>query len=277
MLLSPGRLSRSIPGLACAALVATLLGCSTPSPAPVEIRGDRAPIRSTVYIVQTGDTLWSIAWRSGFDYRQLAAWNGLRSPYTIYPGQRLRLTSPHRTASRPPPKRLASESPAPRTYPRPPPSHAPSKQAPQPSSKPQVPASSPAATVSSGASGSLHWRWPIDGGVVVQGFSAGDATRKGMKIRGDLGQPIVAAEAGRVVYSGSGLIGYGRLIIIKHNKDYLSAYGYNRKILVQENDQVARGQHIADMGRNGGGPPMLHFEIRRRGKPVDPAKVLPSR
>jgi len=277
MLPFTGRLSRSIPGLACAALVATLLGCSTPSPAPVETRQDRAPIRSTVYIVRTGDTLWSIAWRSGFDYRQLAAWNRLQSPYTIYPGQRLRLTSPHRTASRPPPKRLASQSTALRRHTRSPPSQTHSKQAPQPPSTPKAPPRTPVATGSSGASGSLHWRWPTDGGLVVQGFSAGDATRKGMKIRGDLGQPIVAAEAGRVVYSGSGLIGYGRLIIIKHNKDYLSAYGYNRKILVQENDQVARGQHIADMGRNGGGPPMLHFEIRRRGKPVDPAKVLPSR
>ena len=124
--------------------------------------------------------------------------------------------------------------------------------------------------------GTLQWQWPTDGRV-AQGYAAGDATRKGLKIAGTLGQPIYAAEAGRVVYSGSGLIGYGALIIIKHNKDFLSAYGYNSKILVKEGDQVTKGEHIAEMGRNGGGPPMLHFEIRRRGKPVDPSEVLPPR
>ncbi len=123
---------------------------------------------------------------------------------------------------------------------------------------------------------SLHWQWPTEGRV-AQGFAEDDATRKGLKIAGTLGQPIYAAEAGRVVYSGSGLIGYGALIIIKHNKDYLSAYGYNSKILVKEGDQVTKGEHIAEMGRNGGGPPMLHFEIRQRGKPVDPTRVLPPR
>ncbi|MGD2081551.1 MAG: peptidoglycan DD-metalloendopeptidase family protein [Chromatiales bacterium] len=112
---------------------------------------------------------------------------------------------------------------------------------------------------------------------MTQGFVPGDATRKGIKIAGIAGQPVVAAEAGKVVYSGSGLIGYGRLIIIKHNRDYLSAYGYNRRILVREGDQVTRGERIAEMGNTSGNAPMLHFEIRRRGKPVDPVKILPPR
>jgi lipoprotein NlpD len=270
----PGRMAHALPRLACAALVATLLGCSTPPAVSVESRPDRTPIKATVYIVRSGDTLWSIAWRAGFDHRQVAAWNGLRPPYTIYPGQRLRLTSPYRTAPKALSKRqIASSKPAP--------SHTSGSRTALPrsargSSKPNASLRKQPSTQAPSGSTRLSWHWPTRG-VVVQGFSSGDATRKGMKIRGELGQPILAAEAGRVVYSGSGLIGYGRLIIIKHNKNYLSAYGYNRRILVEENDQVARGQQIAEMGRNGGGPPMLHFEIRRRGRPVDPAQLLPTR
>lgn len=99
--------------------------------------------------------------------------------------------------------------------------------------------------------------------------------RKGVKIRGRTGQRVLAAEVGKVVYAGSGLIGYGRLIIIKHNKNYLSAYGYNRKILVKEGDQVAKGERIAEMGVDDSNKPLLHFEIRRNGTPVNPVKLLP--
>jgi lipoprotein NlpD len=111
---------------------------------------------------------------------------------------------------------------------------------------------------------------------VVERFSAQDRTRNGVKIAGRSGQPILAAEAGRIVYSGSGLIGYGQLIIIKHNKNYLSAYGHNRKILVKEGDQVARGAHIAEMGKPPDDQPLLHFEIRSQGTPVDPLLLLPK-
>jgi lipoprotein NlpD len=132
----------------------------------------------------------------------------------------------------------------------------------------------PVATVPS--AGPLQWRWPT-AGRVVERFSAQDRTRNGVKIAGRSGQPILAAEAGRVVYSGSGLIGYGQLIIIKHNKNYLSAYGHNRKILVKEGDQVARGAHIGEMGKPPDDQPLLHFEIRRQGTPVDPLLLLPER
>jgi lipoprotein NlpD len=121
----------------------------------------------------------------------------------------------------------------------------------------------------------LRWQWPT-AGRVVERFSAGDPSRKGLKIAGKPGQSIVAAEGGSVVYSGSGLVGYGQLIIVKHNNNYLSAYGHNRKLLVQQGDQVARGAQIAEMGLAGGAP-VLHFEIRRDGDPVDPLALLPRR
>ena len=110
-----------------------------------------------------------------------------------------------------------------------------------------------------------------------QRYTKGDPTRKGIKIAGKLGQPVVASEGGKVVYAGSGLIGYGRLIIIKHNKRYLSAYGHNRLLLVTEGDQVTRGQRIAQMGNGDNGVPMLHFEIRQSGAPVDPLKFIPRK
>jgi lipoprotein NlpD len=122
--------------------------------------------------------------------------------------------------------------------------------------------------------GSLKWAWPTKG-KVVQTFVAGDRTRQGIRIAGTAGQPILAAEAGKVVYTGSGLPGYGKLIIVKHNKNYLSAYGFNRKLLVKDGDQVARGARVAEMGQSTDGKTMLHFEIRRRDKPLDPLKRLP--
>jgi lipoprotein NlpD len=110
---------------------------------------------------------------------------------------------------------------------------------------------------------------------VVQTFLPGDRTRQGIRIAGRYGQEVVAAESGKVVYSGSGLPGYGQLIIIKHNKNYLSAYGFNRKILVRDGDQVARGERVGEMGRSADGKPLLHFEIRRSDAALDPLPLLP--
>ena len=118
-----------------------------------------------------------------------------------------------------------------------------------------------------------RWRWPAKGKVVTSFSRSGG---KGIDIAGKFGQTIVAASAGRVVYSGSGLIGYGQLIIVKHNKRYLSAYAHNNKILVKEGDTVTGGQRIAEMGRSGSNRAMLHFEIRRDGKPIDPLRYLPK-
>lgn len=121
------------------------------------------------------------------------------------------------------------------------------------------------------------WNWPTNG-KVVQTFSPGDDNRKGIWIHGRMGQPVSAAEAGKVVYAGDGLVGYGNLIIIKHDRSYLSAYGYNSKLLVKEGDRVQKGEKVAHMGSpNIGAQPVLHFEIRRQGKPVNPLPLLPSK
>ncbi len=126
------------------------------------------------------------------------------------------------------------------------------------------------------ASGSHAWQWPLRG-KVVQGFRSGDHTRRGIRIAGSPGAKVVAAEAGSVVYSGSGLVGYGNLIILEHKNQYLSAYGFNRKLLVKEGDKVARGEQVAELGQAPGGQYLLHFEIRHKGSAVDPLAFLPSR
>jgi len=122
----------------------------------------------------------------------------------------------------------------------------------------------------------IHWRWPAKGSLLDR-FMAGDATRQGIDIAGSAGEPVLAASDGVVVYSGSGLVGYGELIIIKHSDEWLSAYGHNRKRLVQEGQRVKGGQPIAEMGSTGAPRDELHFEIRRNGRPVDPMQYLPGR
>jgi lipoprotein NlpD len=214
-------------------------------------------ITGPAYRVKAGDTLRVIAARSGIDQRNIVEWNQLASPDRIYAGQVLRLTAPDgdepRAASRPQAVTTAKVADGP----------APARARP-------VPAKAQAA-----APERLRWQWPTSGRVVER-FAAGDPNRKGVKISGKAGQSIVAAESGTVVYSGSGLVGYGQLIIIKHNNNYLSAYGHNRKLLAQQGDQVTRGTQIAEMGL-AGGVPLLHFEIRRDGDPVDPLALLPRR
>lgn len=273
-------------GLFCALVVtlALLAGCTARWQAPLESRGTVPPARQTVaipksataYRVRRGDTLVSIAWRADLDWRQLAQWNRLVAPYKILPGQVLRLRPLPRTstASARPPSQSAnrvSPRPAPMAKPR----SAPRPAKPKPKrSQPTRPAPKPPGATP--AKRKLYWGWPTDGSVTV-GYAAADPARKGIKIAGTLGQSIRAAERGSVVYSGSGLIGYGQLIIIKHNDKYLSAYGNNRKLLVKEGDQVAKGETIAEMGRANGGRSVLHFEIRREGEPVNPLSLLPQK
>jgi lipoprotein NlpD len=240
-------------------LALVLAGCgSTGWKAPTETRASGRTITGPTYQVRAGDTLQVIAARAGIEQVRIVEWNQLASPDRIYAGQVLRLTAPRDGEARAP-------SPSPGTVP--PPEVAPSAQ-PRPAYT--SPRSTEAAPVER-----LRWQWPT-GGRVVARFSADDPNRKGVKIAGRAGQPIVAAEGGSVVYSGSGLVGYGQLIIVKHNNNYLSAYGHNRKLLVQQGDPVARGAQIAEMGLAGGAP-VLHFEIRRDGDPVDPLALLPRR
>jgi lipoprotein NlpD len=265
-----GRLLPLLLALLFPVVVLQLAGCGgTPAKSPSHKRDSRGDAKfsasATWYRVKKGDTLYAVSWRAGVDYKTLARWNGLKHPYTIYPGQLLRLKPPGRVAKSTP-KRTTSRKRSGGTPPA------------RGSGKPGTPASAASRTTATkrqpARSGSLHWQWPVKGRVVAR-FSHKDPDRDGIKIAGSRGQKIMAAEAGTVVYTGSGLIGYGQLIIVKHNNEFLSAYGLNSRLHVKEGQRVKKGQHISDMGIDSAGRPMLHFEIRRYGKPVDPMAYLP--
>lgn len=346
---------------AATGLVALFLGaCASTPPAPVEdiaLGERRAPAPVTeraprpavatpaTHRVVAGDTLYSIAFKAGMDYRELARINRIESPFRIYAGQELRLgeeppaagvsvaalptTAPAATvaplpeaprkASAPPPntrvdpravrsatppsnERVAAVPPTPAAPPAnsvaaaatPPPVIAPVPVAPAPAAgvpvvdpvavPPKSGALAPGANTTAVAApgpstpvlnaGGVSWRWPASGRVVGT-FVAGDQTRQGVDIAGSAGASVAAAADGSVVYSGNGLLGYGELVIVKHSTAFLSAYGHNRKRLVKEGDTVKAGQVIAEMG--GSNREMLHFEIRRNGKPVNPLEYLPAR
>lgn len=227
----------------------------------------RAIPESGHHVVSRGDTLYAIAWRYHLDYRDVARWNGIRPPYLIYPGDKIQLrrppTSPiSRQARTPsPPLSKSGQTPSP-----------PIEQAQR-----QPPTRQPAADKASSSvatAGPIKWSWPTEGQLIK---TKSPTAEKGIKIGGRNGQNIHAAAPGQVVYSGSGLIGYGKLIIIKHNDTYLSAYAHNDKLLVKEGDSVKGGQQIATMGADSNGRTVLHFEIRRDGQPIDPLTQLPKR
>lgn len=205
--------------------------------------------------VRRGDTLFAIASRNGIRVQDLAAWNGIDPPYTIHPGQRLRLYPAGKTGS------TTAAKPSTGTT------------KPAVAGKPATPAPKPAAPAAPAAS-DIKWRWPADGQLIGR-YVSGEPTKQGIDIAGNSGAPVRAAADGVVVYSGSGLVGYGELIIIKHNEQWLSAYGHNRNRLVNEGQLVRAGQQIAEMGRSGAPREMLHFEVRYNGKPVDPLLYLP--
>ncbi len=208
----------------------------------------RRPELPSHHVVRGGDTLYSISMRYGLDYRDVARWNGIGRDYLIHPGQRLRLD--------PPPHAQSTSTP---------PAQPPTARPPAPRVSPDDPAHRPP-----------QWRWPVDGGRVagtVQQPSGG----VGLRIDGSLNQPVLAAADGRVVYTGSGLRGYGQLIIINHVRGWLSAYGHNSAVHVREGDEVRAGQSIASMGIGSGQQPMLYFEIRLDGQPLDPLGQLPAR
>lgn len=207
------------------------------------------------YTVRSGDTVYSIAFRHGLDWRNVARWNGIDGPgYLIRPGQVLQLHGASSSA--------ATASTATRTEPR--------------GTLAQRPATPVTPRPSAAATTGVSFRWPADGELIAR-FNDTRANGKGIAIAGRTGQPVLAAAAGRVVYTGSGLIGYGELIIVKHNNQLLSAYAHNHRILVQEGDEVSAGQRIATMGEGPGRRTMLHFEIRIDGLAVDPLQHLPPR
>ncbi len=195
-----------------------------------------------IYTVKKGDTLFSISWRYGYDHKNLAKINGIKPPYTVYVGQKLRFKSTKTAVA----KKVTSK------------------------------ATTSTKTTTSSSNKKLTWRWPTSG-KVISTYSKSAAGRKGIDIAGKSGQSIIAAAAGKVVYSGNGLPRYGNLLIIKHNDVYLSAYAHNKTLLVKEGQQVKAGQKIALLGRSGTQSDQLHFEIRRNGKPVDPMRFLPKK
>lgn len=189
------------------------------------------------HTVEQGDTLYSISWRYGLDAKQVAHWNGIARPYTIYPGQRIK---------------LSPSAPSSKSY---------AKKAKEKKSKKKVAFAKPPG----------DWRWPVRG-KLLQKFNN---KNNGIDIAAKEGTAIIAASAGKVVYAGSGLRGYGNLLIIKHNATYFSAYAHNRRLLVKEGVNVKTGEKIAEIGSSGTDRVKLHFEIRKNGNPVDPLKYLP--
>jgi len=201
--------------------------------------------------VRKGDSLYKIGLRYDVSISQLASINGLKSPYTIHPGQTLKLSSKQALRAKP---ASATKSASTTT---------------------RKKAATTASSSLSGGNASVSWQWPARGKLITT-FQSNKSNRKGIDIAGKEGNAVKAAASGKVVYSGNGLISYGNLVIIKHNRTYLSAYAHNRKLLVKEGESIRAGQKIAELGQTGADSPRLHFEIRKNGKPVNPLRYLPS-
>ncbi len=274
-----------------------LASCSARTYAPVRDQSKPQRTPESVYReVRAGDTLYSIAWESGRDVRELAAWNQLEAPYVIYPGQRLRLYPPTKTQAAPGYRIVAKGDTL----------YGVAKSAGvrlddlaawnrlsppyllKPGQRLRITAAEPVANPTPKTTArrarsaadafdrdiSIAWSWPAKGALLERYSSSGP--NKGIDIGGTIGQTISAAAAGKVVYQGSGLRGYGRLIIVQHSADFLSAYAHCEAAYVKEGDVIKTGQKIADMGSSGTDRVKLHFEIRRRGTPVDPLMYLPK-
>lgn len=227
-------------------LMLVISGCqNSPVFAPVSNVGEKL---SEYHVVRTGDTLYSIAWKYGKDYKRLASVNKIAPPYTIFVGQKIAIGgqgSSKRKANTIPAEKKAKKSPV---------------------------SAKQATTLAS--KGSVKWRWPISG-EILKSFDG--KINKGIDIAGKSGTRVNAAADGVVVYAGGNLRGYGKLVIIKHNSHFLSAYGNNREIRVREGEDVKAGQMLAEAGTTSSNVEMLHFEIRRDGKPKDPIGYLPKK
>ena len=274
----------------------------TPAPAPKAIPRAVEP-KGDTYTVKPGDTLYSIALEHGLDYRELAIWNGIENPSALRVGQQLQVRAPADAVVTAPLKGATGTvqaqplggslpaSPAPSAAPpgaaanvvteprgirvpyseqalaqvaKPPPTSAPAvSEAPRTEARPETPRGPE----------EVDWAWPVRGKVIG---TFNDSSSKGIAIAGKLGQPVLASAPGRVIFSGTGIRGFGKLVVIKHNNTYLSVYAHNSELSVKEGQNVTKGQKIAEMGNTDADRVKLHFEIRRLGKPVDPLKLLPS-
>jgi lipoprotein NlpD len=290
-------------------LVLFLLACSGQAvKAPVGDYSQRPRANPGYHKVRQGDTLFSIAFLYGYSVEEVASWNAINSPYTIYTGQQLRVSPPPPKAKplKSSPKASQPKTSQPKTsqpkrgVPRYNQASAAAPRASQPktsqpkASQPKTarpPQTAKAALETAPASGRLQaeksasralgnepviWSWPVEGRL-IRTYNPTSAGKKGIDIGGKTGDPVRAAAAGKVVYSGSGLSGYGRLIILKHNRGFLSAYAHNRKLIAKEGQWVTKGEVIAQMGSSGTDRTQLHFEIRKAGRPVDPLRYLPKR
>ena len=270
-----------------------LSGCANKNrPAPVEDRSPnaaRAPAKMVAsadnagkpgyYSVKSGDTLIRIGMDNGQSWRDIARWNNIENPNLIETGQVLRVTPPEETGVvvRPVSSTNVVTSPAPaNTASAPAPASNTASVRPPASAANPPNASTPANNLanSDSAEDTVSFQWPTRGNVLA-GFD--EVKNKGIDIAGKAGDPVLAAADGKVVYAGSGLRGYGNLVILKHNNTYLTAYAHNQTLLVKEDQNVTKGQRIAEMGSTDADRVKLHFEIRKQGKPVDPAKLLPAR
>jgi lipoprotein NlpD len=265
--------------LALTGCVFLLTACSNrTAPAPVSVLNSQpetipSAFDSATYTVNAGDTLFAIAWYSGNDYRDLAKWNNLSAPYTIRVGQKLTLYQPK------PDKRSEKNSGQTNTQ---------SSKKRVESSKKQAYGESVKAVShqkvtaqKAAVSGEFpahvaRWVWPAQGKIIETFKQTGDVN-KGIDIQAEQGSPVVSAAAGKVVYTGNALRGYGNLVIIKHTETFLSAYAHNNTILVKERQWVTAGEQIATVGNSGANLVKLHFEVRYRGKSLDPLRYLPSR
>lgn len=250
-------------GAATAASATDTSGAATPLP------GAENAGKPGYYTVRPGDTIMRIGLDTGQDWRDLARWNNLENPNVIEVGQVLRVVPPvgeSGVVTRP----VTSSSVAPLTA-----ASAAKSPAPAVAAVAPPPAAAPTPAPTPGGPDDISWGWPTNGGAVLDQFD--ETKNKGVDIGGKAGDPVLAAAAGRVVYAGAGLRGYGNLIILKHNNTYLTAYAHNQKLLVKEDQTVRKGQQIAEMGSSDAPRVELHFEIRRMGKPVDPLKYLPPR
>jgi len=251
---------------------------STPATTPATASPSAREARDGVYVVQRGDTLFSIALAFGVDVRELARINNISDPSQLTVGQSLRVrpATDGAVATVTPVAPVGSTEVRPLGTPgAPPPAAAATVPTPIPPAAKPAEGAKPAETAKpTPVESSVQWAWPA-AGKVIEGFE--DPRNKGIDIAGAEGEAINVAADGKVVYVGSAVRGYGNLVIVEHTDDFISAYAHNRQIVVKQGQQVKRGQKIAEMGKSDADRPKLHFEIRRQGKPLDPQRYLPPR
>ncbi|GAC31762.1 peptidoglycan DD-metalloendopeptidase family protein [Paraglaciecola polaris] len=263
--------------LFCCLLLTACSGRKAPAPVAELYQGktfrdvQKSSYNSQIYTVEKGDTLFSISWKSGQDYRDIARFNNIRPPYNIFPGQRLTLKKQSRSIIKKSNNGtgLSSKSKSNQVV------DPPKKQA-YGESNATVKKEVITSSSSEFPNKITAWLWPTKN-TVSRGFSNTEHGNKGLDFNGTLGSPILATAAGKVVYTGDALRGYGKLVIVKHSDSFLSAYAHNDSILVKEQQWVRAGQKIATMGKSGSDTVKLHFEVRYKGQSVDPLRYLPKR